>query len=697
LIGIFLVYFAAACANFNFFLTNEFTPGGDGPRIYTYLKYMEKVPETIPLWQAHKHHGYPLLADPENHMPWSLILDTESPNFNIHLNLVFFFLTAIFAFTCRSIARLLEMSQTASFAVGIITILCVPVVRLFMHGTLTIFLAYVLAFIAIFLIMLAATKTKISFLYLLLPASILLGWCLVTSGYYILIYFYIPASVLLMCSYFKEQEQFFVSIRKIALLLVLITVFLVLFSSPVLLPVIDGLIISKTFATKTATINISISSIYNYYLVLWPFIFLALLFSKGLFRRWAILFAAMASINYLLILFEAIHFNAFFDFWRSAPILKNIRWQHLFVEISSISSAFCAGIFIDSCREKFKIHNKWLHFAMIAGFVALLFWVAYIQHSKSIPFFMLVITLIFIAMTIVGNRLKIILPLCFILTVLMVTNFHVSPLGNKLYIAKNINKFRVYKRSYCWNGMYGLDKFSPVFRYGFFSMVFMSEYRLLLSLLYDHEITAQRPHWIFEKEPVKGKIQNRNINKKISQIMAMINPKTKRNPRNPFPVYDHWVIADESEAIELMKQDTFSPEGPIILSQPPGFEIDNSVPLKAYAEITGKTAETLSLHVKTNKNSVVLVPEIYHRDWQAAVDGNKTGVIKAFASMRGIALPPGDHAVTLRFVYQPFIWGNYIAVISFLLAFLLLYFFKNKINYLLPSARHIETDIKTSI
>ena len=57
----------AVCLNYNFYLTNEFKPGGDGTRIYRYLKYMEKVPEIFPSWNAHKHHGYPLLANPEHY------------------------------------------------------------------------------------------------------------------------------------------------------------------------------------------------------------------------------------------------------------------------------------------------------------------------------------------------------------------------------------------------------------------------------------------------------------------------------------------------------------------------------------------------------------------------------------------------------------------------------------------------------
>ena len=66
-LSIFAAYFAISILNYNFYFTNKFTPGGDGTRIYHYLKYMEKVPETFPFWHAHKHHGYPLISDPENY------------------------------------------------------------------------------------------------------------------------------------------------------------------------------------------------------------------------------------------------------------------------------------------------------------------------------------------------------------------------------------------------------------------------------------------------------------------------------------------------------------------------------------------------------------------------------------------------------------------------------------------------------
>ena len=60
---------------------------------------------------------------------------------------------------------------------------------------------------------------------------------------------------------------------------------------------------------------------------------------------------------------------------------------------------------------------------------------------------------------------------------------------------------------------------------------------------------------------------------------------------------------DEAEAIELMEQDDFTADGPIILAQDPGISYDTEAPLQARAELTDKTAETIALRVTTNKNS----------------------------------------------------------------------------------------------
>ena len=262
----------------------------------------------------------------------------------------------------------------------------------------------------------------------------------------------------------------------------------------------------------------------------------------------------------------------------------------------------------------------------------------------------------------------------------MIFNFNQSPFGNRLYTTKNNKHCKSYDANYFWYNFNGYDKnicFNPG---GLFSMVFMHDYRFLLSLLYEQEITAQRPHWIFEIDHV----HRHDKNQKVARLMGLVKrPREINEEYTPFNIFDNWVVLDETKAFEFMKDDKFTLEGPIILSESPHFSCNSDVVLKAAAKLIKKTADSLTFHIKTNKNCVILVPEIYHRDWQAIVDGNKTNVLKAFASMRGIALPSGEHSVIMRFVYRPFYLGLFIASGSLLLSIILIYFCKDKLKNLL--------------
>jgi hypothetical protein len=152
------------------------------------------------------------------------------------------------------------------------------------------------------------------------------------------------------------------------------------------------------------------------------------------------------------------------------------------------------------------------------------------------------------------------------------------------------------------------------FRSGHFSMVFLHEYRILLSLLYNQEITAQRPHWVSRID----KVDTEDQNTQILRLMGISRPGGS-NWESPFRVYDKWVVADEQQAIDLMKQEDFSPDRPIILAQNPRIMADSELELEASARLTGKTADTMTLHVNTNKPSIVLIPEVFHRNWYAWV------------------------------------------------------------------------------
>ncbi len=647
-----IFYFAIACTTYSVYLTNEFTPGGDGGRVYEYLKYMEKVPEIIPFWQGHKHHGYPLLADPENFMFFSLFLDTESPYFNISLNLVFFVLSTLFAFSVKCIAGSIGLSQIASTATGAAVVFCFPVARLFMHGTLSGLLIYTLIFssIAILLYSLESASKRGSFLLLIVP---LLLAPTVQCGYYWPINFHAPAFFLITCYYLKHEYSFPCSIKKAWFVLSVITVLALGFSMPLLLPILDGVRSSKIISTVTSTISIETRDLYNYYFGVWPFMIFAVTFSKGILRKYAWLFLGLASANFILILFECIGFKTFFEIWADVPFLRNIRWQHPFRNLASIACAFSIGIWIDAYRNNMKKGSlkTFIPMATLCLGLLVVLWLQIMNNQDKI---LIAVTVIFLMVIVVGKKFHIVLASTLIILSLLCLNFSKSPIDGMVRKSTNTGAFKEHNSDYVWWKTKGWDRFSPVFTARRFSMVFLHEYRLLLGVLYNREINEQRPHWL----PHGLIMDESNHNPVIAELMAIKHPKKKQKGYNPFRVYDDWqVVPNESDVIRMMKSETFSSNDPIILSEEPGASINSDKILSASAELTGKTAETISLKITTNKNSVLYIPEIYHDGWQAVLNGKKVNVIKAYGSMRAVFVPPGENRLLMRFVYKEFYVG----------------------------------------
>ena len=59
-LGIFAIYLLAACATYHFYLTNEFTPGGDGPRHISIFKIHGKSTGTFSVLASAQESRLPL-------------------------------------------------------------------------------------------------------------------------------------------------------------------------------------------------------------------------------------------------------------------------------------------------------------------------------------------------------------------------------------------------------------------------------------------------------------------------------------------------------------------------------------------------------------------------------------------------------------------------------------------------------------
>jgi hypothetical protein len=135
----------------------------------------------------------------------------------------------------------------------------------------------------------------------------------------------------------------------------------------------------------------------------------------------------------------------------------------------------------------------------------------------------------------------------------------------------------------------------------------------------------------------------------------------------------------EAHAVARLRDLTFDPDREILLldapeSIHPAVEklVAGAAPANASpgrATITRETSRELVIDAEAGEDGFLLLADMFYPGWHAQVDGVPTPIYRANVSLRGIALPKGQH--TVRFWYEPvpFFRGLWISSISLFVLF----------------------------
>ena len=131
-------------------------------------------------------------------------------------------------------------------------------------------------------------------------------------------------------------------------------------------------------------------------------------------------------------------------------------------------------------------------------------------------------------------------------------------------------------------------------------------------------------------------------------------------------------VPDDVRAADRLRQSDFDPDNEIVLVDAPDSvhptveETDDGSPADATgrATITHEDGRQLVVETVAPQDGFLLLADTYYPGWRAEVDGVPTPIYRANISLRGIALPKGQHTVT--FTYEPasFFRGLWITVIA---------------------------------
>jgi uncharacterized membrane protein YfhO len=221
-----------------------------------------------------------------------------------------------------------------------------------------------------------------------------------------------------------------------------------------------------------------------------------------------------------------------------------------------------------------------------------------------------------------------------------------------------------------------------------FSMVFPKEMQVAYSTLIGMQVNTQRPHWIkfpaYEQWNKKMlKLCNIKYIRDVKRQLKIDNAEdynlrlVKNNIyivtdwEQALRIFDKWEVEpDGNRVIDAMRSADYKPFNRLYLEKDP--KIMNSSSnreLKAKVSIISKSADKFTILVNSNKNGILFIPELYHRDWKAYINDNPFQLIRANYSFRGVPILKGRHVVQLKFEYKAFTYGMYTSLISLLILY----------------------------
>lgn len=109
--------------------------------------------------------------------------------------------------------------------------------------------------------------------------------------------------------------------------------------------------------------------------------------------------------------------------------------------------------------------------------------------------------------------------------------------------------------------------------------------------------------------------------------------------------------ADPPGLFERLRDPAFDPRSTALVEVLPSPAVVAERGNQGTAEIVQRTSTTVSVEVKANADSVLVITDAYYPGWRAYLNGQLIAVFPAYHAFRGVHVPRGTHRVEFR--YEP--------------------------------------------
>lgn len=129
-------------------------------------------------------------------------------------------------------------------------------------------------------------------------------------------------------------------------------------------------------------------------------------------------------------------------------------------------------------------------------------------------------------------------------------------------------------------------------------------------------------------------------------------------------VYRAEVVDSDAFARALLADPNFDPRAAAVLHAPPGLELPDTAPAGHTAQVTAFAPEAFTVAVSTPQNAILTLAHPDYPGWQARIDGAPAPLLRAYGGLTALALPAGDHTVSLAYEPRSYAVGAAVSLVT---------------------------------
>lgn len=132
-------------------------------------------------------------------------------------------------------------------------------------------------------------------------------------------------------------------------------------------------------------------------------------------------------------------------------------------------------------------------------------------------------------------------------------------------------------------------------------------------------------------------------------------------------VYRYDLVDSDEFARALLNDPRYDARNSVILQQTPSLPMPDDRPPDAEARVSAFAPESFTVEIDTPENALLSLAHVDYPGWHATLNAEPTGILRAYGGLSALAVPAGQHTVTLRYTPASYDVGAFLSAATWLI------------------------------